>query len=388
MPRHPSASRTCDGLSSSIYEVVRQRARSVPPLVHALHVGDSWREPPAAARCETVDTASHPLVHAYPPVHGDPRLLDLLEQSLSARAGRDIPRANIQVVAGATGGLSVACQALIDPGDEVIIPTPCWPLIPGIVSSRGGVAVQAPVMTRMGEPGFDLAAALERLVTPRTVALYINSPHNPTGACLSSADAAAIAALAARHDLWVFADDVYEHLVHDGTAPEALWAREDLAGRTIGVHSASKSYAMAGCRVGWLHGPAEPMAAIRAVFAHQAYAVAHPMQRLAARALVSGGPWLAETRALYANAASRAAALLRVATPASGTFIFADAAPFVRDGESVIDLLGRCLEAGVLLCPGAACGGDFDGWFRLCFTAVDPGSLDDAIERLAPVLAR
>lgn len=387
MPRHPKCSPTSAELSSSIFSALRARARSVPGTVHALHVGDTWREPPASARCETLTTAANPLVHAYPPVHGEPELLDVLQPRLSARAGRDVAREAIQVVAGATGGLSVACQAMLDPGDEVIVPTPCWPLITGIVASRGAVPVQAPVMTRLAEPGFDLEAALERLVTPRTAAIYLNTPHNPTGSILTDEHVGAVARVAQRRSLWVLCDEVYDELRLDGRpAAPAAWARPDLRQRAIAVHSISKSHGMAGCRIGWLHGPQEAVTAIRAVFTQQAYAAARPMQRLAARALVTGDAWLAESRALYAQAASRAAGVLGVPVPQAGTFLFTDARRFFRDGEDCAGFLTRCLEAGVLLTPGVACGRDFESSVRLCFTSVGPLALDDALSRLRSVI--
>ena len=386
MPRHPRLSPTSRDLSSSVFQALRAKARDVPGTVHALHVGDTWREPPGAARCETLRTPDEPLVHAYPPVHGEPELLDVLETRLSARAGRTIDRACIQVVAGATGGLSVACQALLDPGDEVLVPTPCWPLIPGIVASRGAVAVQVPVMTRLREPGFDLEAELSARITGRTAALYLNTPHNPTGTILSTEDIDAIARVAARHGLWVLCDEVYDELVLDGPAAEPAWARPDLRERAIAVHSVSKSHGMAGCRVGWAHGPAGAMEALRAVFTHQAYAAARPMQRLAARALTTGGPWLAETRALYLQAAQDAAAVLGVPVPAAGTFLFADMSGRLPPGDDAVAFLSRCLQAGVLLTPGSACGSDFPSWIRLCYTSVPPEALKAALSCLGSVL--
>lgn len=385
MPRAPRVSPTTEGLSSSVFEALRARARARPRRVHALHVGDTWREPPACARAETLATAGHPMIHAYAPPHGEPVLLDAIERRL-ARHGGAVERERIQVVSGATSGLSAACQTLLDAGDEVIIPTPCWPLIPGIIRSRGAVVVEAPVMTRLREPGFDLAAAIDACVTPRTAALYVNTPHNPTGWILTSDELAAFASVARRHDLWILGDEVYEDLWFAHPPPAPLWQRDDARDATLSNHSASKAFGMTGARVGWTHGPLDAMRALRAVYTHQVYCAPRPMQALAARALEHGGEWLEETRGLYERAARRCSDALSLPMPEAGTFLFFDARPWLPQGSDVLPFLERCLDAGVLLTPGAACGSAFATWARLCFTSVPPDDLDDAIERLSRIM--
>jgi N-succinyldiaminopimelate aminotransferase len=110
------------------------------------------------------------------------------------------------------------------------------------------------------------------------------------------------------------------------------------------------------------------------------------MQFAAARALAEGDAWLDEARRAYADAARAAAAVASVPAPEAGPFLFFDAAPFFWPGEALDGFLERCLEAGVLLTPGPASGRDFESWVRLCFTAVPPGELRQALHRLGDVL--
>jgi N-succinyldiaminopimelate aminotransferase len=112
------------------------------------------------------------------------------------------------------------------------------------------------------------------------------------------------------------------------------------------------------------------------------------MQHLAVRALETGEAWLEETRALYAAAGRAAARAVGVGPPEAGTFLFVDVAPHLRPGEGLDGFLERCLEAGVLVTPGLACGRDYGTWVRLCFTAVPPAELEDALGRLGRVLGR
>jgi N-succinyldiaminopimelate aminotransferase len=110
------------------------------------------------------------------------------------------------------------------------------------------------------------------------------------------------------------------------------------------------------------------------------------MQHLAVRALETGDPWLEETRGMYAEAGRAAARAVGVAPPEAGTFLFVDVSSHLRPGEGLDGFLERCLDAGVLVTPGLACGHDYATWVRLCFTAVPPTALDDALGRLGRVL--
>ncbi len=389
MPRHPRVSPTTASLTERVFSTLAQKAQARGGTIYPLHVGDTWREPPAAARAEAQRTTDHPRLHNYAPVQGEPALLDAIAKKLEARSGVTVTREHIQVTAGATSGLSVVCGALFDPGDEVLLPAPYWPLVRGIIAGRGAVPVEVPFFDRAIGSGEEAEAALEAAVTERTVALYVNTPHNPTSRVLSADVVDAMARVARRHDLWVIADEAYEELwLGDAPAP-AVWARDDLRDRTVAAHTLSKSHGLAGARIGWVHGPAEAMAAVRGLQTFHTYCAPRPMQVGAVAALEQGEPWLAEARRLYGEAGRRAAEALGLPPPAGGTFLFFDASPMLDASDATaMPFLERCLEAGVLLTPGGACGRDYARWVRLCFTSVPPDALGEALDRLRPLFAR
>lgn len=390
MPRHPLLAPTSRSLSSKVFSQLAARARQLEDegrVVHPLHVGDTYREPPDAARAERV--AGMVGVHRYAPTPGEPALLDAVSDRLAA-LGRRVPTERIQIMSGATAGLSVVVQTLIAPGDEVIIPSPFWPLFRGIVRSRGAVPVEVPIMHRLHElSGAEVEAALEAHVTESTAALYINTPNNPTGAVATREQVDAFVRVARQHDLWLICDEAYQDL-YFGEAPEApVWARDDVQDRYIACHTLSKSYGLAGIRIGYAHGPAEAMAAIRGVQTFTTFCAPRPLQHGAIGALREGGGWLAEARALYGEAARRTADALGVRTPEGGTFLLFDASSYLLPGEEdATGFLERCLDAGVLMTPGSACGTDFTRWARICFTSVPPEPLDDALNRLRGVVGR
>ena len=364
-----------------------QRSASRSDHVFPLHVGDTYLEPLAAARAEAQLSSERARLHNYAPVQGEPALLDAIIGKVERRSGVTLARDCIQVMSGATVGLGVVCSTLLSPGDEVLLPAPFWPLIRGIIKLQGATPVEVPLYTELDQPDFDPLAALERACTPRTVALYLNSPHNPTGRVLPEAVVAAMAEFAQRHDLWVLTDEVYEDLWFD-SQPPSIWARPELRERTIASHSVSKAYGLAGARVGFTHGPEAIMQVIRGVQTFYSYCAPRPMQLGAARALSDGDEWLADARTRYARAGRMAAQALGVRAPQGGTFLFFDTQPYLRAGEEPMGFLERCLDAGVMLTPGSAAGQAFERWARLCFTSVPEAELAQALERLKPVLSR
>jgi len=386
MPRHPHTSPTTQSLSASVYSQLAARARQRPGEIYSLHVGDTYLDPPEVARAESQRSAEHARLHNYAPVQGEPALLDAIVARLRRQTGVDVDRASVQVMCGATSGLAIVCETVLDPDDEVIILSPYWPLIRGIVACRGARPVEVPFFDRLGSTGFDPEAAVEAAVTDRTAALYVNTPNNPTGRVLDGETISALLAVARRHDLWVLCDEAYEDLWLGSAPPERVWTRPDVRDRVIATHTLSKSFGLAGARVGYTHGPPEVMRAVKAVQTYQTYCAPRPLQLGAARALAEGDGWLQDARAAYREAGRRAAGTLGIRAPQGGTFLFFDAKPHMRAGEALFGFLERCLDAGVLLTPGPACGRDYGTWVRLCFTAVPPEDLDRALARLAPIL--
>jgi N-succinyldiaminopimelate aminotransferase len=387
VPRFPHFSSSAIGFSDGVFAPSNVAASGAQEQVYPLHVGDTYLEPLAEAQAEAQRTAERPRLHNYAPVQGEPELLAAIQRKLLRRSGVEVERACIQVMAGATAAMGVIANALLMPGDEVLVPAPFWPLVRGAVKLRGAVCVEVPLFTRLREPGFDPVAELAARIGPRTVALYINSPHNPTGETLDEHVLAGMVALAQEHDLWLLTDEVYEDLWFGAAPPRSIWTRPEARERAIVTHSVSKAYGLAGARVGYTHGPAHIMGVIRGIQTFFTYCAPRPMQLGAARALDAGDDWLAHARTLYAEAARRAAEVLGLSAPSGGTFLFFDTRPHRLSGENAQAFLQRCLAAGVMLTPGSAAGQDYEEWARLCFTSVPPDQLDRALARLRAVLA-
>lgn len=223
----------------------------------------------------------------YTPVAGTVELRTEIQQKLLRDNGLDYELADIIVSSGAKQCLFNALSAILDPGDEVLLPSPCWVSSPEMVRMAGGV----PVMVKGDEAnGFLVDAdALRPHVTERTKALILNSPNNPSGSVCSRALLEGIAALAVEKQFYVISDEIYEKLIYDGEAHVSIASLgNEIRAQTIVVNGVSKSYAMTGWRIGYAAGP---KAVIRAMTAFQSHSTSNPnsiAQHAAAVALTNG----------------------------------------------------------------------------------------------------
>jgi N-succinyldiaminopimelate aminotransferase len=262
----------------------------------------------------------------------------------------------VQVTVGATEGLFATVQALVDPGDDVVLVAPWYDAYPAVVAMAGGRVVAVAMTEEAGAWRLD-RAALAAAVTPRTKAIVITTPHNPTGAVMDEADLDAVVAAAESVDAVVVSDEVYEHLSFVPFTPAA--SRPGAWERTLTVSSVGKSYAVTGWKVGWVTGPAPLIATVRAAHQWITFVVATPLQHAVASVLRSdlldAGAHLDAQRARYrarrdALHAGLTAAGFAVSRADGGYFLVADARPL---GESDADALALRLphEAGVVAIP-------------------------------------
>ncbi|MDT8438730.1 MAG: pyridoxal phosphate-dependent aminotransferase [Wenzhouxiangellaceae bacterium] len=385
MPKHPSFSSAAHSIRGAVYSGLQRMPRSGRPPV-PLHVGDTWMEPAVGCRMQDLSVAEFPGLHRYSPVAGYPELRARIAQLHAARTGVDTNPSQVLVTAGATAGLAAAVAALVGPDEEVLLAAPYWPLIAGSVRAFHARPVDVPLMAPADgvSTAEQAVAAFEQHRSGRSVAVYWNTPHNPTGRLLERDWLEALVDWAREHELWIFSDDVYEDHVFDGAH---VYTRALAPERTISVHSFSKAYGMAGNRCGYLVGPVAAIEAIQRIMTNINYSACSASQRAAFNAL--GGPgldWADAARAQYAELGREAAAMLGLPAPRGSTFLFPDVAE-VLDERGLDGFLGDLAEAGVLVAPGPSFG-PYPTHVRLCFTAAEPGEIRRGVEILARQLGR
>lgn len=289
---------------------------------------------------------------------------------------------HVAVLAGAQCGLYATAQCLLDPGDEVIIPEPAYVTYEAVVQATGAVPVWVPLSA---DDGFQpRVAAIEASITPRTKAILLNSPHNPTGQCLSPAMWESIATLCREHDLWLIVDAVYADLIFDGehASPDS---RPGMRERTVVISSLSKSHAMTGWRLGWVVGPRELMSHLVNLALCMLYGCQPFIQDAAIAALDEPPAALAAMRDTYRERRDAVVETLRdseiVATlpPAAGMFMMVDIRATGLGTHAFADRLLD--EYGVSVLAGDAFGASAAGFVRLSLT-VDAERLREACRRI------
>ncbi|TMJ64983.1 MAG: pyridoxal phosphate-dependent aminotransferase, partial [Alphaproteobacteria bacterium] len=227
------------------------RLREAGHDIIMLTVGDPDQAPPEKLIEATV-AALWAHQTGYAQIIGTQQLRELIAARYQRRTGQPCIADNVTVVPRAQGGLYCALQCLAGPGDEVIVPEPIYATYEAVIGASGAEMVIVPLVSERGfHPDLD---ALGAAITPRTRLIWINSPHNPTGAVFTAEEIAAIAALCRDHDLWLLSDEVYEDLAFARPHVSA-WSLPDMADRTVVVSSLSKSHAVPGFRFGWIIGP-------------------------------------------------------------------------------------------------------------------------------------
>ncbi len=236
------------GTETAFEAAARARALEAQGIsvVH-LEIGEPDFDTPPAVRAAAARALEAGKTH-YAPYAGIPELRAAIAADASARKGFAVSPEHVFVTVGGKGVMLYAIEALVDPGDEVLVPDPGYPIYELLVRFMGGIPVPVPIRAANGFR-LDLAE-LARLVTPRTRLLVLNSPANPTGGVLPRADLEAIAALAAQHDLVVLADEIYGRILYAGEHV-SIAALPGMAERTIVLDGFSKTYAMTGWRLGY-----------------------------------------------------------------------------------------------------------------------------------------
>ena len=383
MPRPPHVSAPVAGIRGSVYSKLLHRLAAHRGEVYPFHVGDTYLPPPAGCAMEEIRSADYPDLNRYTPPQGLPALVDALLDRVRARTGVPLDRSRLFVTGGATAGLANAVGAIASAGDEVLLLAPHWPLIDGICRTYGAIPVDVPFFGLADSPEAAVEAVRAK-ASPRTVALYVNTPSNPTGRVVPRGWLEALVDWARREGLWLVFDEVYEDFQYEGAPTPGLSLAPE---RSFAAYSLSKGFGMAGYRCGWLAGPAAPMEGALKLHTHNVYSAPTASQVAALRVLGGAGEaWVASARETYAGTGRRAAGRLGVPAPEGSTFLFLDVAAALGDG-GLSGFLEGCADDGLFAAPGPSFG-PYPVHLRVCYTAAPPDVTLRGIEILARRLGR
>jgi aspartate/methionine/tyrosine aminotransferase len=321
---------------------------------------------------------------------GLPELREAIAAKLARENNVRVATDEILVTIGVKQGLFTAAQACLNPGDEVLIPTPTWVTYEACFTLAGAVPVYMPCRKEnyfRPDP-----EELARHITPRTRMIMLNSPGNPAGGVITPEAMRAIAELATKHDLLVLSDEIYEHMVFDGRRNISMASLPGMKERTLTFNGLSKAYAMTGWRVGYVAGPKQIVRNMQKIHSHSVTCACAFAQKAAVAAL--NGPQ-DDLHAYISTLASRRTQLIaglnsipgiKCAPPDGGIFCFPDISGLgVSDQECSNFFLEN---AKVSTLAGSAFGLGGEGHLRMAFARRNANDIDVAIDRLAAARAK
>jgi aspartate/methionine/tyrosine aminotransferase len=352
-----------------------------------LQIGEPDFDTPANVREAAKKALDEGLTH-YPPYPGLPDLRAAIADDTTARRGFEAKPENVFVTVGGKGVMVYAIMALIDPGDEVIVPDPGYPIYESITRFVGGTAVPIPIR-QSNDFRLDVDE-LASLITPRTKLIVINSPANPTGGVLTRGDIERIAELAQRHDLVVLSDEIYARILYDGAEHVSIASLDGMADRTITLDGFSKTYAMTGWRMGyaivpeWMVKPFGQLI-INTISGVTAFAQAGAIEALR-------GPQ-AEVDAMVSEFRARRDLIVDglneipgfdCLRPQGAFYVFPDISETGLSGAELADKL--LYDAGVCVLAGTAFGGIGGNHIRISY-ANSRENLSEALRRIRSFVA-
>lgn len=396
MGRDPVLAARLAGLGTTVFT----RMSALAAAHGAVNLGQGFPDedphPAVVAAAHAALDAGH---HQYAPGPGVPALRRAVADHQRRHHGLEVdPDTEVTITFGATEALAATLLAVCEVGDEVVLLEPAYDAYPAVVAMAGALAVRVPMRapSDLDAPGAGFVVDPDRLaaaIGPRTRALVLNSPHNPTGAVLDADTLAAVARLAVAHDLLVVTDEVYEHLVYDGVH-RPIATLPGMRERTVTLSSAGKTFSCTGWKIGWATAPPALTAALRTTKQFLSFAGGTPLQHAVAAALALPDDVLTEVADIHRERRDllvdglRALGLPAV-RPAGGYFVVTDLAPW-GVGDAAAFCSWAPAAAGVAAVPVSAFVRDRDpvaSLVRLAFCK-PPATLRAGLERLAEVPAR
>lgn len=343
-------------------------------------------EPDVPTPTALVDAAIDALARhrtGYSSGEGELGLRAALAERYTQRNGRTITPDQVMCFPGTQTSLYAVMTGLVQSGDEVLVGDPMYATYEGVIRATGAKMVNVPLRP---EHGFRMQVAdIESRITPNSRAIFLNTPHNPTGSILTADDIKAIGALAIKHNLWIISDEVYEDLIFDGKPFTSPLSLPELADRVIVASSISKSHAAPGFRSGWCIGPQAFTTALLPLAETMLFGNQPFIADMTEQAIRDGSPVARgmcqrfAKRALHLETRLTADTALTVHQPDAGMFALINVS---STGMTGADYALHLLEhGGVAVMPGASFGASLTNWVRVALT-VEDATFDSACDRI------
>jgi len=388
LPRFPDYSDKLSRIKGAVFEKFRGKMEDFGSDLVRFHIGDSYLPPVYPLPLSLAFLNEHQNFSRYGNTFGIEELREELSKKLKEDNHLLVQPNNILVTAGATNALSSAVHCIHEPGEEILLLTPCWPIFPGIVHSAHASITEVPFyMYLYDNPDLDIVKHLEIFISDKTVAIYLNTPNNPSGKVLNKKQLEQIAEVARKHKLWVISDEAYDGLTFDGHEHISIAALPGMFEQTITVFTFSKIFMFAGLRLGYAVGTENMIINLNKIMVHQIYSSTIFTQQMMIEPVKTRFQWMDEVRTHYQALRDQfiTHSGLSLTKPEATYFIFFSIEKYLK-GKSYESVINACFDNGVSVAPGIDFGKDFEMYLRVCFTGEGPEQFEKGIERLRKVL--
>lgn len=353
-----------------------------------LHIGDSYLPPPYDIPIRQDFVETHPGFNRYTNTFGIEALREVLAEKLHSENRLNVLAENVMMTCGACNALNISFQSLIDPGEDVLLLTPCWPFFKGMIALAGGNAVEVPFYLELyREPELDMEALLENYLTEKTSLVVLNTPNNPSGKVLNKKQLQQVAEFVKKHQLWLVSDEAYDGMTFDEHRHISIGSFPEMFERTISVFTFSKVYMFSGLRLGYAVAEKSVLKELNRISVHQLYSPSTIAQQMMVEPVKTRRQWseafvkhALELRNLFVRELN-----ISPQVP-EGTYYFFFPITEYLNGREYWQVIDECLAKGVSVAPGKEFGTHYSEYVRICFTGEPPDRLKLAIERLNRVL--
>jgi N-succinyldiaminopimelate aminotransferase len=384
MPKFPRFAERTTQITGSVFEKFRSKMKEQGSNVVGLHIGDSYAAPPYRLPLDAEFIKKHPGFNRYTDTFGVHDLRHALADKLQKENQLDAGPHNVMMTAGACNALTISMQGLVNPGDDVMLLSPYWPFFRGMVRLAGGNVIEAPFYTRLyDDPDMDIESYLTRYLTPKTVAVYSNTPNNPSGKVLTRRQLEQIAGFAKKNDLWIVSDEAYDGMTFDGTVHRSIASLPGMFEQTYSVFTFSKVYMFSGLRLGYAVATEDVLRTVNKIMVHQLYSPPTVAQQMMVEPVKTRSQWSARFVEHFCDIRDMFIKNLKITpqVPEGTYYLFFPISEYLK-GRSYWDVIDACLNVGVAVAPGEDFGKDYSDWIRVCFAGEPPDRVELAVSRL------
>jgi aspartate/methionine/tyrosine aminotransferase len=384
MPRYPEINPKLERIQGAVFEKYRHLMDTQADKLVRLHIGDTYLTPDYPLPINRDFLEKHTGYNRYCNTFGIDDLRTVLAEKLNTDNRLTVNPDNILITSGATNALSAAMQTILSREDSILVLTPCWPILPGIIASAEAEFIEVPVYMKLYENSdFSLQEQLNKHLKDNTCALYLNSPNNPSGKVLNREQLKEIAEFVRMNRLWLITDEAYEGLLFDGREHACIAGMGGVFDQTISVFTFSKIFMFAGLRLGYAVANPEMICNLNKTMVHQIYSPSTITQLMMIDPVITRHKWMTGVCHRYQDLRNVFHDHLNIPynNPEATYFIFFDVSAFLNN-ISYEQLILRIFNEGVSVAPGADFGRDYENYIRICFTGENPERLKNAIDRL------